>query len=131
MLDFGWAEFLIIAFILLLVVGPQDIPRIMYQAGKILRRLHYMKYALSRQFDDFMEKAEASASQEKGTDSAANAEEGTESATEIEEENLTMDERNPYFVKADEEADQDDADPMSPPSEKTDDDDVQHKGRGQ
>lgn len=58
MFDFGWAEFLVIGFVLLLVVGPQDIPKIMYQCGKALRRLHYMRFALTQQFDDFMQKAD-------------------------------------------------------------------------
>lgn len=108
MLDFGWAEFLIIAFILLLVVGPQDIPRIMYQAGKILRRLHYMKFALSQQFDDFMEKAEAGKHSEKEAEAPQETTEDTP---------LTMDENNPYFVKGDEEADQDDEDRINPPAQ--------------
>ena len=58
MFDFGWAEFLVIGFVLLLVVGPKDIPKIMYQCGKGLRRLQYMRYALTHQFDDFMEKTD-------------------------------------------------------------------------
>jgi 8-oxo-dGTP diphosphatase len=59
MFDFGWAELLIIAAIALFVIGPQDIPKIAYQIGKAFRRIKYMQYALSGQFDDFMNKAEA------------------------------------------------------------------------
>ena len=59
MFDFGWAELLLIGAIALFVVGPQDIPKIAYQIGKFVRRLKYMQFALTSQFDDFMQKAEA------------------------------------------------------------------------
>jgi Tat protein translocase TatB subunit len=59
MFDFGWAELLIIAAIALFVIGPKDIPAIAYQIGKFFRRIKYMQYALTGQFDDFMAKAEA------------------------------------------------------------------------
>lgn len=59
MFDFGWAELLIIGAIALFVIGPQDIPKIAYQVGKFFRRIKYMQYALTGQFDDFMSKAEA------------------------------------------------------------------------
>lgn len=61
MFDFGWAELLIVGAIALFVIGPQDIPKIAYQAGKFFRRIRYMQYALTGQFDDFMAKAEAKA----------------------------------------------------------------------
>jgi Tat protein translocase TatB subunit len=59
MFDFGWAELLIIAAIAVFVIGPQDIPKIAYQIGKFFRRIKYMQFALTSQFDDFMEKAES------------------------------------------------------------------------
>ena len=58
MFDFGWAELLIIAAIALFVIGPQDIPKIAYQIGKFFRRVKYIQYALTGQFDDFMSKQE-------------------------------------------------------------------------
>jgi sec-independent protein translocase protein TatB len=113
MLDFGWAELLVIGLILLLVIGPQDIPKIMYQAGRFFRRLHYMKFALSQQFDDFMEKAEQKIETEKQavenaglTEEAAPATPPSEKAEDPEEE-LLMDESNPYFIKNDEESELD------------------------
>lgn len=107
-----------IGLIILLVVGPQDIPKIMYQAGRFFRRMHYMKFALSQQFDDFMEKAEQqAATQKEAQDNAAIAQEnvtqtneGAKAAkdeavtvTAMAEEELSMDESNPYFVKAEDE----------------------------
>lgn len=58
MFDFGWAEILIIGAIALFVIGPQDIPKIAYQIGKFFRRIKYMQYAITGQFDDFMKSAE-------------------------------------------------------------------------
>tara|TARA_R110002124_G_scaffold287365_1_gene474236 strand:+ start:169488 stop:169898 length:411 start_codon:yes stop_codon:yes gene_type:complete len=54
MLDFGFPELLMIVAVLILVVGPKQIPEIMYNLGRIMRRLSYMRFALSRQFEDFM-----------------------------------------------------------------------------
>ena len=59
MFDFGWAELLLICAIALFVIGPKDIPAIAYQLGKIFRRIRYLQYAITGQFDDFMAKAEA------------------------------------------------------------------------
>ena len=47
--------------IALFVIGPKDIPNIAYQIGKVFRRIRYMQYAITGQFDDFMAKAEAAA----------------------------------------------------------------------
>ena len=58
MFDFGWAELLVIAAVALFVIGPKDLPAIAYQVGKMFRRIRYMQYALTGQFDDFMKKAE-------------------------------------------------------------------------
>lgn len=58
MFDFGWAELVLIAVIALFVIGPKDIPAIAYQVGKVFRRLKYMQYALTGQFEDFMHAAE-------------------------------------------------------------------------
>jgi sec-independent protein translocase protein TatB len=53
-LDFGWAELLIIVAVAVFVIGPKDIPKIMYGLGRMLRRVQYIKYAVSQQFDDIM-----------------------------------------------------------------------------
>src|SRR5262249_17374194 len=58
--DIGWTELLVVAVIIIFAFGPEDIPKIMYNLGRIVRRFRYMRYALSSQFEDFMEKAEAS-----------------------------------------------------------------------
>lgn len=54
MLDFGWTELILIMALAILVIGPNEIPAMMRALGRIVRRLQYVKYALTQQFDDFM-----------------------------------------------------------------------------
>ena len=54
MLDFGWAELLIIVAVAVFVIGPKDIPNIMYGLGRLLRRLQYVRFAISQQFDEIL-----------------------------------------------------------------------------
>lgn len=58
MFNFGWAELLIIAVVLVLVVGPKELPVIMRALGRVVRRFQYMRYAVTRQFDDLLKDAE-------------------------------------------------------------------------
>ncbi len=58
MLDFGFSELLLILVLGLFLIGPRDIPGLVYQLGRFVRRLQYVKFALSKQFDDFMEQAD-------------------------------------------------------------------------
>ena len=54
MFDLGWSEILLICAVAVLVIGPKDIPKILYQVGRFMRRLQYMKFAMSQQFDDVL-----------------------------------------------------------------------------
>lgn len=54
MLDFGWSEFFLIIILGVVLLGPKEIPELVYQFGRLVRRAQYMKFALSKQFDDFM-----------------------------------------------------------------------------
>ncbi len=54
MFDVGWSEMLVIGVIAVLVIGPKDIPKIMYQVGRFMRRLQYMRFAMSQQFDEVL-----------------------------------------------------------------------------
>lgn len=58
MLDFGWAELMLIMALAVIVIGPKELPGIMRLLGQFMRRLHYIKYAFSRQFDEFMQEAD-------------------------------------------------------------------------
>jgi sec-independent protein translocase protein TatB len=58
MLDFGWPELLMIMAVAVLVIGPNDIPGMMRGLGRLVRRLQYVRYAFSQQFEDFMQEAD-------------------------------------------------------------------------
>lgn len=58
MLDFAWSEFLVVIIVAVIVIGPKQLPEVLYGLGRIARRLQYMKFALSKQFEDFMEQAD-------------------------------------------------------------------------
>lgn len=58
MLDFSWSELLLVAVVAILAIGPKQIPDVLYAFGRIVRRLQYMRFAMTRQFDDFMEKSD-------------------------------------------------------------------------
>jgi sec-independent protein translocase protein TatB len=58
MLDFGWSELLLIMALAVLVIGPDEIPKIMMTLGRIMRRIQYVRYAFSQQFEDFMKAAD-------------------------------------------------------------------------
>ncbi|GEM_PF-979336 len=108
MFDFGWAELLVIAFIILLAVGPNDIPKAMYQAGRFFRRLHYLRFALTQQFDDFMEKADAEKSRQSSENAAPQEDFSAENAQE-EPEFAPSDPENPHYVENDDEIEADSA----------------------
>ncbi len=54
MFGIGWSELLVIMVIAVMVIGPKDIPKAMYQIGRFARRLQYVKFAMSQQFDDIL-----------------------------------------------------------------------------
>jgi sec-independent protein translocase protein TatB len=58
MLDFGWPELFVIVALAVLLVGPQDLPRVMVALGRIVRRLQYARYAISQQFENIMREAD-------------------------------------------------------------------------
>lgn len=58
MLDFAWSEFLVVVIVAIIVIGPKQLPEVLYGLGRIVRRMQYMKFAMSKQFEDFMEQAD-------------------------------------------------------------------------
>ena len=58
MLDVSWTEIVFILLIAILVIGPKELPQLMYGLGKFFRRIQYMRFALTSQFDDFMQQSE-------------------------------------------------------------------------
>ncbi len=58
MLDFAWSELLVVIAVAVLVIGPNDIPKVMRSLGRLMRRVQYMKFALSQQFEDLMKETD-------------------------------------------------------------------------
>ncbi len=58
MLDFGWTELFLIIALAVIVIGPKEIPVLMVALGRVVRRLQYIKFAISQQFEDVMREAD-------------------------------------------------------------------------
>lgn len=58
MLELGWSEIFVIVALAVLLVGPKELPTVMRAIGNVVRRLHYIKYVFSKQFEDFMREAD-------------------------------------------------------------------------
>jgi len=58
MLEVGWSELLVIAIILIVVVGPKDLPAMMRTFGKMMGRVRTMANEFRGQFDEAMREAE-------------------------------------------------------------------------
>ena len=58
MLEVGWSEILVIALILIIVVGPKDLPQMLRTFGKMATRLRGMANEFKGQFDEAMREAD-------------------------------------------------------------------------
>ncbi|HWU64113.1 MAG TPA: Sec-independent protein translocase protein TatB [Ensifer sp.] len=58
MLDIGWTELLVIAIVLIVVVGPKDLPPMLRAFGKMTKRLRVMAGEFRQQFDEALREAE-------------------------------------------------------------------------
>ncbi len=58
MLDFGWTELFLVVALAVIVIGPKEFPVIMVALGRVVRRLQYIKFAVSKQFEDVMREAD-------------------------------------------------------------------------
>ncbi|GAB4351122.1 MAG: hypothetical protein Kow0026_07960 [Oricola sp.] len=56
--DFGWSELLVIAIILIVIVGPKDLPKMLRTFGKTTASLRKMAGDFRRQFDEALKEAE-------------------------------------------------------------------------
>lgn len=55
MFDVSWSELLLIIVVAVVAIGPKQLPSVLYGLGRVVRRMQYMRFALSKQFEDFME----------------------------------------------------------------------------
>ena len=58
MFDLGWSEILVIAIVMVVVVGPKDLPRMLRTFGKTTRKMRSMATDFRRQFDDALADAD-------------------------------------------------------------------------
>ena len=58
MLDLGWSEILVVAIVLIVVVGPKDLPKMLRAFGKTTKKMRGMANDFRRQFDDALAEAE-------------------------------------------------------------------------
>jgi len=58
MLDIGWTEMLVIAIVMIVVVGPKDLPKMLRSFGKTTAKMRSMAGDFRKQFDDALKEAE-------------------------------------------------------------------------
>jgi len=58
MFDLGWSEILVIAIVMIVVVGPKDLPRVLRSFGRTTSKLRAMAGDFRRQFDEALKEAE-------------------------------------------------------------------------
>ena len=60
MLDIGFQEFILVAFVLLIVVGPKDLPKVLKSITSSIRKLKSMASQFHSGIDDLANEAELS-----------------------------------------------------------------------
>ena len=58
MFDIGWPEILVIATVLIVVVGPKDLPQMLRAFGRTMSKVRGMAAEFRSQFDDALREAE-------------------------------------------------------------------------
>jgi len=58
MFDIGWTEMLVIAIVMIVVVGPKDLPRMLRTFGRTTAKMRSMAGDFRRQFDEALKEAE-------------------------------------------------------------------------
>lgn len=58
MFDIGWSELLIIAIVMIVVVGPKDLPKMLRAFGKATSRMRATANEFKQQFDEALKEAE-------------------------------------------------------------------------
>lgn len=58
MLDIGWSEIIVIAVVMIVIVGPKDLPKMLRAFGKATARMRTTANEFKRQFDDALKEAE-------------------------------------------------------------------------
>ncbi len=90
MFDVSWSELLLVIVVAVVAIGPKQIPDMLYGLGRLVRRLQYMRFAMSKQFEDFMEQNDLNTIREFRNDlpRVANPAHGFEEDEQAEEKKL-------------------------------------------
>lgn len=54
MFDVGWSEMLLIVAVAIVVIGPKDLPRALYSAGKFIRKIKIFTGDVQKSIDGLM-----------------------------------------------------------------------------
>ena len=68
MFDIGWTELLVVAVVLIIVVGPKDLPGMLRTFGRTMNQVRRTANDFKRQFNDALEEAEAETGLKETTD---------------------------------------------------------------
>lgn len=55
MMDFGWSELLLVIIVAIFAIGPKQLPDMMFRIGRLVRRMQYMRYNMTRQMEDYLQ----------------------------------------------------------------------------
>ena len=58
MLDVGWTELVVIAVVLIIVVGPKDLPPMLRTFGRMMTKMRGMANDFRQQFDEALKEAD-------------------------------------------------------------------------
>ena len=58
MLDVGWSEMLVIAVVMIVVVGPKDLPQMLRTFGRMMTKMRGMANDFQKQFNEALKEAE-------------------------------------------------------------------------
>jgi sec-independent protein translocase protein TatB len=58
MFDIGWTEMLVIAVVMIVIVGPKDLPKMLRTFGKFMTKMTSMAGDFRKQFDEALKEAE-------------------------------------------------------------------------
>lgn len=58
MFGIGWPEFLVIVAVAVVAIGPKDLPRVLYSAGKFIRKFRRIAGDIQKSLDDVMKEGE-------------------------------------------------------------------------
>ena len=58
MFGIGWTEFLVIAVMALVVIGPKDMPHLLYKLGKLVRKIKGFTHGVQSSLEEVTRQAE-------------------------------------------------------------------------